>query len=66
MIPVFGIAILPEPAQYLSGVVPLYWLLEALTVGITGGSGISIVEFLLVGIFTQGLVIGYILQMVNA
>ncbi len=66
MIPVFAIGILPEPVQYLSGIVPLYWPLKALTVGITDGSLVYLIRLLLVGIITQGIVIRYLLRRVNA
>lgn len=66
MIPVFAIVVLSEPVQYFSGVVPLYWPLKALTVGITDGSLVYITGLLLVGIITQGIVIGSLLRKMNA
>lgn len=62
LIPVFAIATVPTPMQYLSGIVPLYWPLKALTVSIANGSLALSTLFLLLGILSQGIVIGYLLR----
>ncbi|RAW44585.1 hypothetical protein DQW50_13695 [Halorubrum sp. 48-1-W] len=66
LVPVFGIALLPEPVEYLTGIVPLYWPLKALISGISGESLVYVMIFLIIGVLTQGTVIGYLLRSINA
>lgn len=62
IIPVFAIALVPEPLQYVSGVIPLYWPLKALTIGTTGGPVSTSLVLLLPGVVAHAVVIGALVR----
>lgn len=55
LFPPVGAAVLPEPVEYVVGVVPLYWPAKALLVGVEGRSALRVGAFLAVGVCTLGL-----------
>ncbi|MGA9399819.1 ABC transporter [Haladaptatus sp.] len=62
IVPVAGIALLPEPWQYVVGVVPLYWPVKALVAGVTDGIGLRFVAFLFLGVLSFGVSIRYLVR----
>lgn len=66
IIPVFAIALVPKPLQYVSGVIPLYWPLKALTIGTTGGPVSTSLVLLLPGVVAHAVVIGALVRKMRA
>jgi hypothetical protein len=62
LLPIAGIALLPEPLEYAVGVIPLYWPVKALLVGISRGIGPWFVALLGLGIASFGGWLRYLLD----
>lgn len=58
LIPMFAIAVVPEPLQFLAGLVPVYWPLKALVGGAVGTPFQTILVYLAIGIVAHTLFIG--------
>ena len=58
MIPLFAIAIVPEPLQFLAGAVPIYWPLKVIVDGAVGASSVTMLGYIAIGIVTHALYIG--------
>lgn len=61
LLPIAGIALLPEPLEYVVGIIPLYWPVKALLVGISEGVGPRFVAFLALGVVSFGVWLRYLL-----
>lgn len=55
LLPPVGLALLPEPLEYVVGVVPLYWPAKALLAGVEGGSALEVTVLLAVGVLALSL-----------
>ncbi len=62
ILPVAGIALLPEPWEYVVGILPLYWPVKALVVGISDGIGVRFAAFLCLGVLSFGVWIRYLVR----
>lgn len=58
LIPMFAIALVPEPLQFLAGLVPVYWPLKALVSGAVGMPFQTILVYLAIGVVAHALFIG--------
>jgi hypothetical protein len=61
LLPLAGIALLPEPLEYVVGIIPLYWPVKALLVGVSEGVGPQFVAFLALGVVSFGASLRYLL-----
>ncbi len=62
ILPVVGIALFPEPWQYAVGIVPLYWPVKALVMGISDGVSVRFIVFLCLGVLSFGVSIRYLVH----
>lgn len=62
MIPLFAIAVVPEPLQFLAGAVPIYWPLKVIVDGAVGASSVTMLVYIAIGIVTHALYIGVFVQ----
>ena len=54
LVPPVGVLVVPEPLEYVVGLVPLYWPTKALLVGVEGGSALEVGVLLGVGVLALG------------
>ncbi|WP_254545365.1 fluoroquinolone export ABC transporter permease subunit [Halomarina pelagica] len=54
VLPIAGVLLLPEPVEYLAGIVPLYWPVKALLVAADGDAGPAFVAALALGSVSLG------------